>query len=163
LNNLVAWAFTTGEVHLKSDGTPWRPLVHIEDISRAFVAVLDAPTEKVYDRPFNVGVPNENFRIREIAEIVKETVVGSKLGFAEGASPDTRNYRVDCSLLPSVVPSFKPQWTVRKGAHELYEAYKSVGLTLDEFEGKKFKRIDHVRMLIADGILDANLRHTASS
>lgn len=159
LNNLVAWAFTTGEVHLKSDGTPWRPLVHIEDISRAFLAVLEAPVEKIHNRAFNVGVPNENFRIREIAEIVKETVPGSKVGFAEGASPDTRNYRVDCSLLPGIVPAFKPAWTVRKGAQELYEVYKKVGLTLEEFEGKKFKRIDHVRMLIAEGVLNANLRH----
>jgi nucleoside-diphosphate-sugar epimerase len=163
LNNLVAWAFTTGEVHLKSDGTPWRPLVHIEDISRAFLAVLEAPTEKVHNRAFNVGVPNENFRIREIAEIVKDTVPGSKVGFADGASPDKRNYRVDSNLLPQVVPSFKPQWTVKKGAQELYEAYKAVGLTLEEFEGKKFKRIDHVRMLMADGVLDKDLRHTRSS
>jgi nucleoside-diphosphate-sugar epimerase len=162
LNNLVAWAFTTGEVHLKSDGTPWRPLVHIEDISRAFLAVLEAPAQYVHNRAFNVGVPNENFRIREIAEIVKDTVPGSKLGFAEGASPDKRNYRVDCSELPRVVPSFQPRWNVRKGAQELYEAYKKVGLTLEEFEGKKFKRIDHVRMLIAEGVLSANLRHTAS-
>ena len=163
LNNLVAWAFTTGEVHLKSDGTPWRPLVHIEDISRAFLAVLDAPTEVVHNRAFNVGVPGENFRIREIAEIVKETVPGSSVGFADGASPDKRNYRVDCSALPTAVPSFKPQWTVRKGAQELYDTYKRVGLTLEEFEGRKYKRIDHVRMLIDDGILNTDLRHSTPS
>src|SRR5690349_10595512 len=100
LNNLVAWAFTSGKVMLKSDGSPWRPIVHIEDISRAFLAVLAAPRAKVHDRAFNVGVANENFRIREVAEIVQRTVTGSELRFAEGASPDKRNYRVDCSLLP---------------------------------------------------------------
>jgi nucleoside-diphosphate-sugar epimerase len=159
LNNLVAWAYTTGAVRLKSDGTPWRPIVHIEDISRAFVATLHAPTDKVHDRPFNVGVPGENFRIREIAEIVRDAVPNSEVSFAPDASPDKRNYRVDCSFIQRQVPEFQPQWTVRKGAVELYEAYKAHGLTLEEFEGKRYKRIDHVRMLIADGIIDDSLRH----
>jgi nucleoside-diphosphate-sugar epimerase len=159
LNNLVAWAYTTGAVRLKSDGTPWRPIVHIEDISRAFVATLHAPTDKVHDRPFNVGVPGENFRIREIAEIVRDAVPNSEVSFAPDASPDKRNYRVDCSFIQRQVPEFQPQWTVRKGAVELYEAYKANGLTLEEFEGKRYKRIDHVRMLIADGIIDDSLRH----
>jgi nucleoside-diphosphate-sugar epimerase len=159
LNNLVAWAFTTGKVHLKSDGSPWRPLVHIEDISRAFLAVLHAPREIVHDQAFNVGVPDENFRIREIAEIVKETVPGSEVSFAEGASPDKRNYRVDCNRLPTLVPEYQPQWNVRKGAAELYEAYQRIGLTLDEFEGRRYKRIDHVRLLIEQGILENSLRH----
>jgi nucleoside-diphosphate-sugar epimerase len=159
LNNLVAWAYTTGAVRLKSDGTPWRPIVHIEDISRAFVATLHAPTDKVYNRAFNVGVPGENFRIREIAEIVRDAVPNSEVSFAPDASPDKRNYRVDCSLAQREVPEFKPQWTVRKGAAELYEAYKSNGLTLEEFEGKRYKRIDHVRMLMAEGVIDDQLRH----
>ena len=159
LNNLVAWAYTTGAVRLKSDGTPWRPIVHIEDISRAFVATLHAPADKVHDRAFNVGVPGENFRIREIAEIVRDAVPNSEVSFAPDASPDKRNYRVDCSLIQREVPEFQPQWTVRKGAVELYEAYKATGLTLEEFEGKRYKRIDHVRMLIADGIIDNSLRH----
>lgn len=161
LNNLVAWATTTGEVMLKSDGSPWRPLVHIEDIGRAFLAVLAAPRERVHNRAFNVGVPGENFRIREIAEIVKETVPGSKLGFAEGASPDTRNYRVDFSRLKEAVPEYEPQWTVRKGAQQLHEAYRQIGLTLEEFEGQRYRRIDHVKMLIAEGVLDRSLRRLA--
>lgn len=160
LNNLVAWAYTTGQVRLKSDGTPWRPIVHIEDISRAFVATLHAPTEKVHDRAFNIGVPGENFRIREIAEIVGDTVPDSEVTFAPDASPDKRNYRVDCSLIQREVPEYQPQWNVRKGAQELYEAYKATGLTLEEFEGKRYKRIDHVRMLISEGIIDESLRHT---
>ena len=159
LNNLVAWAYTTGAVRLKSDGTPWRPIVHIEDISRAFVAMLEAPTDKVHNKAFNVGVPGENFRIREIAEIVRDTVPGSEVSFATGASADKRNYRVDCSRIQREVPGYRPEWNVRKGAQELYEAYKATGLTLEEFEGKRYKRIDHVRMLIGNGVLDESLRH----
>ena len=158
LNNLVAWAFTTGKVHLKSDGSPWRPLVHIEDIARAFLAVLDAPREQVYNQAFNVGMPGENFRIRDIAEIVRQTVPGSEIEFAPDASPDKRNYRVDCHRLPAQVPQYQPQWTVRKGAAELYEAYRRIGLTLEEFEGRRYKRIDHIRQLLAEGIIDTTLR-----
>lgn len=163
LNNLVAWAFTTGKVYLKSDGTPWRPLVHIEDISRAFLAVLTAPQEAVHNHPFNVGVPGENFRIREIAQIVKETVPGCDLDFASDAGPDTRNYRVDFGRLPAAVPGFSPKWTVKKGAKELYDQYRKVGLTLEEFEGQRFKRINHLKYLIDQGILGTDLRHRVGS
>jgi nucleoside-diphosphate-sugar epimerase len=158
LNNLAAWAFTTGKVFLKSDGSPWRPIVHIEDISRAFVAVLEAPAETVHNKAFNVGRSDENFRIRELAEIVKDTVPDCELGFADDAGPDKRNYRVDCSRIQKVVPGFKPAWTARDGARELYEAYKEHGISLDEFEGPKYKRIDHIRMLISEGRLDKELR-----
>jgi nucleoside-diphosphate-sugar epimerase len=158
LNNLVAWAFTTGKVFLKSDGSPWRPIVHIEDISRAFVAVLEAPTETVHNQAFNVGRSDENFRIRELAEIVKDTVPDCELGFADDAGPDKRNYRVDCSRIQKVVPGFKPAWDARTGARELYEAYKKHGISLDEFEGPKYKRIDHIQMLISEGRLDKELR-----
>lgn len=160
LNNLTAWAFTTGKVRLKSDGTPWRPLVHIEDISRAFVATLSAPQEMVHNKPFNVGMPGENFRIREIAETVRDTVPKSEVTFADGASPDTRNYRVDCTRLPKLVPEFQPQWTVQKGAQELYETYKKSDLTLDEFEGERYKRVAHLKLLMSNGIIDEQLRHT---
>jgi nucleoside-diphosphate-sugar epimerase len=161
LNNLVAWAFTTGAIHLKSDGTAWRPLVHIEDISRAALAVLHAPREKVHARAFNVGVPNENFRIREVAEIVRETVPGAEIRYADGASADKRNYRVDCTRLPRVVPEYQPRWNVRRGAQELYDAYRRVGLTLEDFEGQRYKRIDHVRWLVREGVVDERLRHRA--
>lgn len=158
LNNLTAWAHCTGKVHLKSDGSAWRPLVHIEDISRAFVATLTAPKEVVHNKAFNVGVPDENFRIKEVAEIVRDTVPGSDLRFADGASADTRNYRVDCTLLPKVVPAYQPQWTVAKGVVELFETYKRLGVTLEEFEGQRYKRVDHVRKLIKDGLIDERLR-----
>jgi nucleoside-diphosphate-sugar epimerase len=158
LNNLVAWAFCTGEVRLKSDGMPWRPIVHIEDISRAFLATLEAPQEAVHNKAFNVGVPGENFRIREIANIVQETVPGSQVSFAPDASPDTRNYRVDCTRLPAVVPAFQPQWTCRKGARELFETYQRIGLKLEDFEGERYKRVAHIRMLMGEGVINERLR-----
>ncbi len=161
LNNLVAWAFTSGLVYLKSDGTPWRPIVHIEDIARAFIAVLGAPREIVHKQAFNVGQTTENYRISEIAEIVKAVVPNTTVQFAEGAGPDLRCYRADFSKIARVLPSFKPQWTARRGAEQLYEAYKKIGLSLDDFEGPRYKRIDHIRQLLASGKLDTSLRWTS--
>lgn len=161
LNNLVAWAYTTGRVYLKSAGTSWRPIVHIEDISRAFIAVLHMPREKVHNRAFNVGVPGENFRIRDLAEIVRDVVPGSRIEFAEGASADMRNYRVDCGLLPGVATEYRPCWNARSGAEQLYKAYHEAKLSLEDFEGSRYNRIAHVRQLIADGLLDRTLRCAA--
>ena len=122
LNNLTAHAVATGKVLIKSDGTPWRPIVHVEDISRAFVAALEAPRDAIHAEAFNVGRPEENYRVRELAEIVRDTVPGCELEFAGDASPDTRNYRVDCSKIARALPNFAPQWTARKGAAQLYKA-----------------------------------------
>jgi nucleoside-diphosphate-sugar epimerase len=163
LNNLVAWAVTTGRIYLKSDGTPWRPIVHIEDIARAFVAVLNAPREKVHNQTFNVGRNEDNYRIRDLAEIVAATVPNSRVDYAPDVGPDKRNYRVDCSRIHQVLPDFKPQWDARRGAQELYAAYQHVGLTLDEFEGPRYKRIAHIKELIATGELDETLRRQVSS
>jgi nucleoside-diphosphate-sugar epimerase len=121
LNNLTAWAYTKGLVYLKSDGTPWRPIVHIEDISRAFIAALKAPRERIHNEAFNVGVNTENYRIRELAEIVKETVPGCKLEYADDAGPDKRNYRVNFTKISQQLPEFQPVWTARKGAEQLYD------------------------------------------
>jgi nucleoside-diphosphate-sugar epimerase len=158
LNNLVAWAHTTGLVYLKSDGTPWRPIVHIEDIARAFLAVLRAPRELVHNQAFNVGVDGENYRIRELAEIVRETVPGCRIEYASEAGPDNRCYRVDFGRLAKTFPEFQPVWNARKGAGQLYEAYRKHGLILEEFEGPKYKRIDHINRLLSRGRLDATLR-----
>ncbi|MDD5458518.1 MAG: SDR family oxidoreductase [Phycisphaerae bacterium] len=160
LNNLVAWAFTTGKVYLKSDGSPWRPIVHIEDISRAFIAVLEAPIELVHNEAFNVGVNSDNYRIREIADIVHQTVPNCRVDYAQDASPDKRCYRVDCSKIARVLTQFKPQWNTRKGAQEAYETYKQVGLSLEEFEGPKFQRIAHIKSLLKSRELDETLRWT---
>jgi len=158
LNNLVAWAFTSGKVLLKSDGTPWRPIAHMEDISRAFLAVLAAPREVVRAEAFNIGRNDQNYRIREIAEIVKETVPGCEIAFADGAGPDKRNYRADFSKVARVLPSFQPQWDARKGARQLYQAYRSIGLRLEDFEGPRYRRIDQIKRLLAEGNLGADLR-----
>jgi nucleoside-diphosphate-sugar epimerase len=160
LNNLTAWAFTTGEVYLKSDGTPWRPIVHVEDISRAFVAVIHAPREMVHNVAFNVGLTGENYRIKDLAEIVKETVPGSRIEFSADSGPDKRCYRVDCEKLIRTLPEYKPQWNARRGAQELYDAYKKVGLRLEDFEGPRFKRLDHIKKLLHAGRLDSKLRWT---
>lgn len=161
LNNLVAWAFTTGRVFLKSDGTPWRPIVHIEDISRAFIAVLQAPREIVHNQAFNVGRNEDNYRIRELAEIVEATVPGCRIEYAANASPDKRCYRVDCSRIQRVLPMFKPQWDARRGARELYDKYKAVGLTLEDFEGPKYQRIGHLKHLLENDCLDQTFRWSA--
>ncbi|HVZ04314.1 NAD(P)-dependent oxidoreductase [Hyphomicrobium sp.] len=162
LNNLVAWAVTTQLIYLKSDGSPWRPIVHIEDISRAFIAALSAPRENVAGQAFNVGSTDENYRISEIANIVAETVPGCRVEYAADAGPDKRCYRVDFSKISRLMPAFKPQWTARKGAAQIYEAYRNSGLTLEEFEGPHYQRISHIKKLLADQILDYNLRHTDS-
>jgi len=157
LNNLVGYAVTTGEVLIKSDGTAWRPLVHIEDISRAFLSVLEAPRELIHNEVFNVGRTEDNLRVREVAEIVCETVPGSAVIYAEGASADKRNYRVNCDKIARVLPAFQPRWHVREGARELYEAYTRHSLTLEEFESSRYLRIKHVRALLAEGRLRPDL------
>jgi nucleoside-diphosphate-sugar epimerase len=163
VNNLTAWAYTTGRVYLKSDGTPWRPIVHVEDISRAYIAALHAPRKAVHNEAFNIGTTAENYQIREIAEIVKDVVPGCKIEYASDATPDKRCYRVDCNKIARVLHEFKPQWTVRRGVEQLYEEFKRIGLTLDEFEGPKFMRIAHVKHLIEKGLLDNDLRWKSNS
>jgi nucleoside-diphosphate-sugar epimerase len=162
LNNLTAWALTTGRVFIKSDGTPWRPIVHIEDISRAFLAALEAPREVIHNQAFNVGRSEENYQIRDLAEIVKETVPGCTIEFADDAGPDKRCYRADFSRIKKMLPGFQPQWDARRGARELYEAYRKVDLRLEDFEGPRYKRIDHIQGLLASGRLDTNLRWKAA-
>lgn len=158
LNNLVAWAFTTGRVYIKSDGTPWRPIVHIKDISRAFLAALEAPREVVHNQAFNIGRSEENYKICDLADIVKETVPGCSIEYAPDGAPDKRCYRVDFSRVARVLPGFKPQWTARQGAQQLLDAYREAGLRLEDFEGPRYMRIDHIRGLLASGRLDSNLR-----
>jgi nucleoside-diphosphate-sugar epimerase len=163
LNNLTAWALSTGKVYLKSDGSPWRPIVHIEDISRAFLAVLHAPLDKVHNEAFNVGQTSENYRVRELAQIVAETVPGCEVSFAPDAGPDKRNYRVNCDKIQRVLPEFKPKWTARKGAQELFESYKNLGIALEDFEGPRYKRIAHLRELLDGQEIDLRLRWTANN
>lgn len=161
VNSLAGWAVATGQVRLRSDGQSWRPLVHIEDISRAFLAVLEAPREHVHDAAFNVGQSEENYRIRDVATLVGEAVPDSEVTFAEDASHDTRNYRVSCEKIAETLPAFQPQWTVPDGISQLHEAFVEHGLTLDQLEGPPMRRLEHVKLLIERGELDDMLRRTA--
>jgi nucleoside-diphosphate-sugar epimerase len=160
LNNLVAWAFTTGKIHLKSDGTPWRPIVHIEDISRAFIVALEAAAHQVFNEAFNVGQTAHNYRIRDLADIVAKVVPGCTIEFANDAGPDKRSYRVSFDKIARKLPAFRPQWDARRGAEQLYNAYRESDLTLTDFEGPRYQRIGHIRMLLANHILDRQLRYT---
>jgi len=163
VNNLTGFALTTGEVRMKSDGTPWRPLVHIEDIARAMLAVCEAPVEKIHLEAYNVGRTAENYRIREVAEIVEEIVPNSKISFADSAGPDLRNYRVNCDRFAETFPSFEPVWTVRKGVEELYSTFVAEALTHADLEGARFQRIKRIQELIDAGQIDTSLKFTEAS
>ena len=158
VNNLTAVAMTTGQVRLESDGTPWRPLVHIEDISRAFLAMLEAPRELVHDEAFNVGRAQDNVQVRDIAEMVRDAVPGSTVSLADGAGPDLRNYRVDFSKLDATFPDLNLRWSVREGVGELVAAYTKYGLTYDDFVSSRFVRLRRIRELLSAGIVDQMLR-----
>jgi nucleoside-diphosphate-sugar epimerase len=159
VNNLVGVAYTTGEVFIQSDGTPWRPLVHVEDISRAFLAALAAPREIVHNVAFNVGSTQENYQIRDVADIVRETVAGCSVRYAEDGGPDPRCYRVNCDKIAAVLPGFRTEWTVRRGVAELCEAFKRVGLTREMFS--EYVRLKRIQELQRRNRLDAALRWQA--
>jgi len=163
VNNLTGLAFTTGEVLIMSDGTPWRPLVHIGDISRAFRAALEAPRELVHDEAFNVGRTDENFRISEVAEIVADVVDGSRVVYHPGGGPDLRCYRVKCDKIRETLPAFEPAWTVAAGVRELDEAYRRAELTKEEFVSGRFLRIARVKELQAAGLMDDDLRRVPAA
>jgi len=158
VNNLTAYAVTTGAVLMKSDGMPWRPLVHVEDICRAFAAALEAPAESVTDQAFNVGRSEENYRIRQVAEMVRDIVPNCEVAFAEGAEPDVRNYRVDFTKIGEVLPTFQPRRTVRDGIEELYRAYVAHGLEKRDLESSRYLRIKTILDLKRRGRLDERLR-----
>ena len=163
LNDFVASAATTGRILIKSDGTPWRPIVHIRDIIAGMLCVLQAPRTLVHNATFNVGQTGENYRISELAEIVTTTVPGSKIEYAPGGGPDKRCYRVNCDKIGRVLPSFQPQWTARKGAQELYDAYRAAGLTAADLKGNRYFRINRIEHLQKNRKLNASLHWTATA
>jgi len=163
LNDLVASALTTGRILIKSDGTPWRPITHIRDIVAAAIAVLEAPRDIVHNQVFNVGRNDENYRIRELADIVAEIVPNCHVEYAPGGGPDLRCYRVSFDKINRLVPGFRPQWTARKGAQELYDAYRKVGLTSADIEQGRYVRISEIRRLQKAGRLDKNLHWAGKS
>ena len=163
LNDLVASAFTTGKIYIKSDGTPWRPIVHIRDIVAAIIAVLDAPREAVHNQTFNVGRNDENFRISQLADIVAGVVPRCRVEYAPGGGPDLRCYRVNFDKIGRLLPGFRPQWTASKGAQELYSVYRAAHLTAADMEQGRYTRIAQIKKLMNEGSLDASLRWTNQS
>jgi nucleoside-diphosphate-sugar epimerase len=161
LNNLVAWACTKGSLYIKSDGSGWRPTVHVEDISRAWLAALEAPREVVHSQAFNVGLTEENYSIRQLAEIVQEVVPGARFEYAKNPAPTTRSYRVDFGKIQRLLPEFKPRWNVRLGAKQLYAAYRNAGFAFEDCEGPRFNRVVWLKQLLAAGRLNAALRWIA--
>jgi nucleoside-diphosphate-sugar epimerase len=162
VNNLVAWAATTGRVYLKSLGTAWRPLVHIEDIGEAYVGLLHAPDDIVHDRAFNIGRSSENYRICDVAELVRAAVPGTSIEFAEGAVADHRNYRVNFDRISDALPHYRPQWTVARGIEEVYRTIQKTGLKSDDFEGPRYNRIAYLQNLLGGGLVAPDLRWAAA-
>ncbi|GAA0721095.1 SDR family oxidoreductase [Dactylosporangium roseum] len=158
VNDLAAHALLTGQVRLLSDGKAWRPLVHIEDISAAFLALLEVGRERVHAKAYNIGRSSENYLIRDVANLVAEVVPGSEVTFAAGAGTDLRNYRVTCDLIAAEIPEFQPKWTVKLGVEQLVEEYQRHGLTIEQFGSERHQRIKRIRSLMEQGKLDDNLR-----
>jgi nucleoside-diphosphate-sugar epimerase len=158
LNNLVGWAFTTQKVKVLSDGTPCRPIVHVDDVARATLTILGAPAEVIHNQAFNIGANSENYRVSELAEIARDTVPGSTIEYAAGGGPDPRSYRVDFGKFSRAFPDYQPRWRARDGARELFDAYRKVNLGLESFQGDRFVRLAHLKLLIKEQRLDDDLR-----
>jgi nucleoside-diphosphate-sugar epimerase len=157
LNNLVGWALTTGAVRILSDGTPWRPIVHVQDIARGTAAMLDAPADVIRGEAFNIGRDDENYQVRELAEIVQRTVEGTTVELGGSGDPDPRSYRVDFGKFAKTFPDVRLDWTAERGAKELLDAYRAAGMTLEDFEGSRFTRLKRLRERMASD-LDSDLR-----
>ena len=156
LNNLVACAYTTGKIKIMSDGSPWRPLVHVEDISAAFIALLEAPRDIIHNQAFNIGQNSENYRVKEIAETVKKIVPNSEIEYAGKPDLDSRTYKVNFDKIKNKLINFQPKWNLEKGAVELYNAFKKQNLSYEEFQGHKYIRLKHIAHLIDNHKLDNN-------
>jgi len=157
VNNLVGWALTTGNIKIMSDGTPWRPLMHVEDISRAFLAVIEAPKEAVSGESFNVGVNSENYQVKDIALIVKQVMPGCEVVFSREHGDDSRSYKVNFDKISSHMPHFKPQWDLKKGVEQICDYYKKFGMDQDRFNGRYFIRLKQVKYLLENNKLDQGL------
>ncbi len=158
VNNLACWAYAAGEIRILSDGTPWRPVIHVQDIASAFAAVLAAPREAIHNQAFNVGANAENYQVRELAEIVQEAFPGCNVTYAEDGGPDPRSYRVDFHKIQRHLPSLRPAWNARRGAEELRSAFEKVVLTREDFTGPKYVRLARLKGLLREGQLGPDLR-----
>lgn len=163
LNDLMGSAFTTGRVAIHSDGTPWRPVVHVQDVARAFQAVLEAPLEDVHNEAFNTGADKLNHQVRELAEIVVETVPGCELAMVPQPGADQRTYKADFGKFTRAFPNFEFRWTARKGAQELHQAFRSIGLTHGHYVDNRFTRLRWLHHLLDRRSLDGSLRWSANA
>jgi len=163
LNNLVAHAYTSGKIMMMSDGTPWRPIIHVEDMARAFVAALEADTDGICGEAFNVCRTENNYQIKDLAEIVAKTVPDAEIDYASDAGPDSRSYRVSSAKIEKHIPGFKPEWDAERGAKQLYDAVRACDLKVEDFEGRKYKRLAQLEALVAEGKLDEEFRLKTST
>jgi nucleoside-diphosphate-sugar epimerase len=161
LNNLAAWAHTTGQIRLLSDGTAWRPMIHVRDVAKATIALLEAPDELVRGAAFNVGTDEQNYLVRDLAEVLA-SVNGCEIVIAEGSSADDRSYRVSFAKLAQALPELEFEWNAERGARELVDAYRKVNLTAGDLEGNKYVRLRRLLSLFDDGALDPDLRWRSS-
>ena len=161
LNNLACWAYTTGEIRILSDGSPWRPLVHVQDIARAFLTLLAAPLDRIHNQVINVGAAGQNYRVSELSSFVQQAFPGSRVSYADGGGPDPRSYRVDFAKLADLLPEYQPSWEAQAGAEQLSQAYREAGLTMEEFTGPRYTRLARLKELIDTGQLDDTLRWAA--
>lgn len=158
LNNLACWAYTTGEIRILSDGTPWRPLVHVQDIARAFLTLLTAPLDRIHNQVINIGAAGQNYRVSELSSFVQGAFPGSRVSYADGGGPDPRSYRVDFAKLADLLPEYQPSWTAQSGAEQLSQAFREADLTLNEFTGPRYTRLARLKELLDTGQLDDTLR-----
>jgi len=159
LNNLLAWARITGTIRVMSDGTPWRPLVHIEDMSRAALAAAEAPGEVVHAQAFNIGREDGNYQVRDIAEIVARQTPGAKMEITGQNGGDPRSYRVDFGKAQRCLPGFNPQWTLEMGCEELDRWLVDRKLSEQEFQSRFYIRLKQLQHLMSEGIVNADLRY----
>jgi nucleoside-diphosphate-sugar epimerase len=158
LNNLVCWAHATGRVRIASDGALWRPLIHVQDIARAFAVGLAAPREAVHGHAFNVGVNGENYQLSELAEIVRAAVPGCSVEHVADHDADVASYRLDFGKLARTLPDFKPQWNAMFGAKDLYAALQDAQVTLEDLQGRKYVRLTQLKYLLSSELVDEQLR-----
>lgn len=161
LNNLAGWGHTTGRIRLLSDGMAWRPLVHVRDLAKTAATILEAPADRMAGEAFNVGSDAQNYLIRDLAQMLSE-MTGCALEIADGSEPDQRSYRVDFSKLGRTFPDLTFEWNAERGAAELIDAYRRLGLTHADFEGDRYVRLRRLRRLLDEGAIDADLRWVRS-
>jgi len=157
VNNLVGWALTTGQIKILSDGTPWRPLIHAEDIARAFIAVIEAPKEVIKGEAFNVGKNSENYQVKDIATMIKAVLPDCEIIITGEHGPDSRTYKVNFDKIGRMLQGFDPQWNLKKGIEQIVNYYKQYGMSSNKFNDRYFIRLKQIKYLVDKGLVDSTL------